>query len=189
MLQYTRKEDSAKEAMHLAKAASIAHKEHKNTNLTDLLKPITRWTLFHHHWYLSSIWFFMVLTLRSQVSSWSYHLLVATVQQLPWNTTCQVHCISGWWLLGLVQYDQVHKRGDGHCMKAFGSHSGQHYLMWRNWVENLSNADVKKDVREDSVPAQRQAYIVLPSAPARLTVTHDFFSSFNGCIFNHFLRK
>ena len=75
-------------------------------------------------------------------------------------------------------------------MKAFGSHSGQHYLMGRNRVENLLDADVKKDVREDSVPVQRQAYAVLPSAPAQLTVIlHDFFSSFNGCIFNNFLRK
>ena len=78
-------------------------------------------------------------------------------------------------------------------MKAFGSHSGQHYLMGRNRVENLLDAGVKKDVREDedvSVPVQRQAYAVLPSSPARLTVTlHDFFSSFNGCIFYYFLRK
>ena len=36
------KEDSAEEAMHLAKAASIARKEHKNTNLTDLFKRIPR---------------------------------------------------------------------------------------------------------------------------------------------------
>ena len=57
-------------------------------------------------------------------------------------------------------------------MKVFGSHSGQHYLMGRNRVENLLDAGVKKDVREDedvSVPVQRQAYAVLPSAPARLT--------------------
>ena len=75
-------------------------------------------------------------------------------------------------------------------MKAFGSHSGQHYLMGRNRVENLLDAGVKKDVREDSVPVQGQAYAVLPSAPAKLTVIlHDFFSSFNGCIFNNFLRK
>ena len=75
-------------------------------------------------------------------------------------------------------------------MKAFRSHSGQHYLMGRNRVENLLDAGVKKDVREDCVPVQRQGYAVLPSAPARLTVTlHDFFSSFNGCIFYYFLRK
>ena len=75
-------------------------------------------------------------------------------------------------------------------MKAFGSHSGQHYLMGRNRVENLLDAGVKKDVREDCVPVQRQGYAVLPSAPARLTVTlYDFFSSFNGCIFYYFLRK
>ena len=42
VLQNTRKEDGAEEAMHLAKAASIARKEHKNTNLTDLLKRIAR---------------------------------------------------------------------------------------------------------------------------------------------------
>ena len=42
LLQNARKEDSAEEAMHLAKAASIARKEHKNTNLTDLLKRIAR---------------------------------------------------------------------------------------------------------------------------------------------------
>ena len=64
---------------------------HRNTNLTDLLKRIARWTPFHHHWYLSSIWFFMVLTLRSQVSSWSYHLSVATVQQLPTRAALVEH--------------------------------------------------------------------------------------------------
>ena len=42
VLQNARKEDSAEEVMHLAKAASIARKEHKNTNLTDLLKRIAR---------------------------------------------------------------------------------------------------------------------------------------------------
>lgn len=56
-----------------------------------LLKLIAGWTSFHHHWYLSSIWFFMVLTLRSQVSSWSYHLLVATVQQLPTRAALVEH--------------------------------------------------------------------------------------------------
>ena len=54
---------------HLVKAASIARKKHKNTNLTDLLKRIARWTPFHHHWYLSSLWFFMVLTLIWGVKS------------------------------------------------------------------------------------------------------------------------
>ena len=93
VLQNARKEDSAEEAMHLAKAASIACKKHKLTNLTDLLKRIARWTPFHHHWYLSSIWFFMVLTLRSQVSSCSYHLLVATVQQLPTRAALVEHCL------------------------------------------------------------------------------------------------
>ena len=38
LLQNARKEDSAEEAMHLAKAASIACKEHKKYNLTDLLQ-------------------------------------------------------------------------------------------------------------------------------------------------------
>ena len=33
----------------------------------------------------------MVLTLRSQVSSWSYHLLVATVQQLPTRAALVEH--------------------------------------------------------------------------------------------------
>ena len=42
VLQNARKEDSAEEAMHFAKAASIACKEHKNTNLPDLLKRIAR---------------------------------------------------------------------------------------------------------------------------------------------------
>ena len=42
VLQNARKEDSAEEAMHLAKAASIACKKHKVTNLTDLLKRIAR---------------------------------------------------------------------------------------------------------------------------------------------------
>ena len=42
VLQNARKEDSADEAMHLAKAASIACKKHKLTNLTDLLKRIAR---------------------------------------------------------------------------------------------------------------------------------------------------
>ena len=55
LLQNARKEDSAEEAMHLAKAASIACKEHKKYNLTDLLKQNAGGTLFHHHWYLSSI--------------------------------------------------------------------------------------------------------------------------------------
>ena len=91
--QNTRKEDGAEEAMHLAKTVSIARKEHKNTNLTDLLKRIARWTPFHHHWYLSSMWFLMVLTLRSQVSSWSYHLLVATVQQLPTRAALVEHSL------------------------------------------------------------------------------------------------
>ena len=68
-------------------------------------------------------------------------------------------------------------------MKAFGSHPGQH-------VENLSDADVKKDVREDSVPVQRQAYAVLPSTPARLTVTlHDFVFKFQWLHFLLFLKK
>ena len=42
VLQNARKEDSAEEGMHLAKAASIACKKHKLTNLTDLLKRIAR---------------------------------------------------------------------------------------------------------------------------------------------------
>ncbi|CAH3186180.1 unnamed protein product [Porites lobata] len=42
VLQNARKEDSAEEVMHLAKAASIVRKEHINTNLTDLLKRIAR---------------------------------------------------------------------------------------------------------------------------------------------------
>ena len=44
VLQNAHKEDSAEEAIHLVKAASIARKEHKNTNLTDLLKRIARLT-------------------------------------------------------------------------------------------------------------------------------------------------
>ena len=40
---------------------------HRNTNLTDLLKRMARWTPFHHLWYLSSIWFSVVLTLKPQV--------------------------------------------------------------------------------------------------------------------------
>ena len=73
-------------------------------------------------------------------------------------------------------------------MKAFGSHSGQHYLMRRNRVEYLSDA-LKKDARKD-VPVQRQAYPVLSSAPARMTVKmHDCYSSFNRLLFFIILKK
>ena len=50
-------------------------------------------------------------------------------------------------------------------------------------VTKLSGVDVRRGVRED-VPVQRQAYAVLLSAPARMTVIiHDCYSSSSWLLF------
>ena len=122
---------------------------------------------FHHHWYLSSIWFFMVLTLKYKLAlkpslklvlpSLSCYSTTVTIADPPTRAALVEHAKRAAYQAGDC-WGQ--KSGDGYWMKAFGSHSGQYYLMWKKSVERLFNADVNKDVRED-VPVQRQAYAVL----------------------------
>ena len=109
----------------------------------------------------------MVLTLRSQVSSWSYHLLVATVQQLPTRAALVEHRLPSALHIRLVT------AGPSPVLPSpqegrWTLYEGIWKSLWTTLPDvtkscrELVRCRCEKDVREDSVPVQRQAYSVLP---------------------------